>query len=83
MLAPAQHALWSSTWLKGACNERGRHCVNTSMTTLPTDRLVWDKMACLPAGKRHGYTCEWELLREEGPRAAFPVCQLWDRKIWA
>lgn len=54
---PAQHALWSLTWLKGACNGRDRGCVNTSMTTLPSDRLVWDKMACLPAGKGHDYKC--------------------------
>lgn len=73
MPVPAQHALWSSTWLKGACNGRGRGCVNTSMTTLPADVLLWGKMACLPAGKGHGYKCEWELLREKGPRAALPV----------
>lgn len=27
-----------------------RGCVNTSMTTLPANRIVWYKMACLPAG---------------------------------
>lgn len=36
----AQHALWSSTRLRGACKDRSGGCVNANMATLLTYKGV-------------------------------------------
>lgn len=83
-LTAAQHALWSSTWLRGACKER-RLCQyqHGYPPNLQGSMRQDGRSAC----QEHDYRVSGGLLRERGLRAGtwavLPGYQLWDRRVWA